>query len=591
MLILNERVNFQVEGRITELLGQNYSSVEHALKELIDNAWDADAENVYIHLPDSLDPEVRFITVVDDGIGMSSENIKNDYMHIARNRLVLGGDRTKIKNRKIKGRKGIGKFAGLLIANKMTVKTTQSEITTTFTLQKDSFVEATNNISEQTIPIDVVNSPDTHSGTEILLNDLDILSLTPEDYKLRQLLVLEYGREDDFNIYINDVKLEVEDIGGTNYNFKEDFGDGKKAVLNFNIADKEIKNKQAGIVLRVCEKIIGKPHSWGVEDVNYIQTKFLKRLYGEVNADFLLPYTQNSWGILEGTVDYQNLEEFVKEKIMYALNEKFEFEIEYNKKQIQKEIDAQLKNLPEHKREKAIQVIDKMLRGISDGRHSPTQIKNIVSVAIAAIESDDYYTIVEKIAQTADDDISTFADVLQEFGLIDISMIINQAIARQKFLDELQKLADNPKTLEAEIHKALEKNMWVFGMSYSLMSSNQTTRHIVEKYLNEKFTGDRANKRPDLLLSEDYTNKFLLIEFKRPDKTIDRENEAQAVQYRDDLLTKFPEKSIDITVIGKDVNSRIHSNQTQKDCILTSYDSIIADARNQLNWLINNLNK
>lgn len=50
--------------------------MEHALKELIDNAWDADAENVYIYLPDSLDPKVRFITVVDDGIGMSSENIR-----------------------------------------------------------------------------------------------------------------------------------------------------------------------------------------------------------------------------------------------------------------------------------------------------------------------------------------------------------------------------------------------------------------------------------------------------------------------------------------------------------------------------------
>lgn len=286
-------MNFQVEGRITELLGQNYSSVEHALKELIDNAWDADAENVYVSLPDNLSPEVRFIKVSDDGIGMSNENVRNDYMHIARNRLVFGGDRTKIKNRKIKGRKGIGKFAGLLIANQMTVKTTQSEITTIFTLQKDSFAEATNNISEQTIPIEVVNSPKTHSGTEILLNDLDILSLTPDDYKLRQLLVLEYGREYDFNIYINDVKLEVEDIGGKNYNFKEDFGEGKKALLNFNIADKEIKNKQAGIVLRVCEKIVGKPHTWGVEDVNYIQNKFLKRLYGEVNADFLLPYTQN----------------------------------------------------------------------------------------------------------------------------------------------------------------------------------------------------------------------------------------------------------------------------------------------------------
>lgn len=587
---MKENMNFQVEGRITELLGQNYSSVEHALKELIDNAWDADAENVYVSLPDNLSPEVRFIKVSDDGIGMSNENVRNDYMHIARNRLVFGGDRTKIKNRKIKGRKGIGKFAGLLIANQMTVKTTQSETTTIFTLQKDSFVEATNNISEQTIPIEVVNSPKTHSGTEILLNDLDILSLTPDDYKLRQLLVLEYGREYDFNIYINDVKLEVEDIGGKNYNFKEDFGEGKKALLNFNIADKEIKNKQAGIVLRVCEKIVGKPHTWGVEDVNYIQNKFLKRLYGEVNADFLLPYTQNCWGILEDKIDYRNLEKFVKDKIMLALNEKFEFEIECNRKQIKKEIDNQLKDLPEHKRERAIQVIDKMLRSVSDGRHSTEQIKNIVSVAISAIESDDYYTIVEKIAQTTSDDISAFANVLQEFGLIDISIIINQAMARRKFLDELQKLADNPKTLEAEMHKALEKNMWVFGMSYSLMSSNRTTKHIVKKYLDDTFVGKRANKRPDLLLSQDYTNKLLLIEFKRPNKRIDRDNEAQAAKYRDDLSTKFPEKSIDIMVIGKDVDSKIHPHQIQNQCILTSYYSVIADARNQLEWLISNLN-
>lgn len=187
--------------------------------------------------------------------------------------------------------------------------------------------------------------------------------------------------------------------------------------------------------------------------------------------------------------------------------------------------------------------------------------------------------------------VIVFADVLQEFGLIDISMILNQAIARKRFLDELQKLTDNSKTLESEIHKALEKNMWVFGMSYSLMSSNQTTKHIVEKYLNESFRGKRANKRPDLLLSQDYSNNLLLIEFKKPSKTIDRDHEAQAVKYRDDLLTKFANKSIKIMVIGKDVNSHIHSNQIQTDCILTSYDSIIADARNQLDWLIKNLSK
>ena len=38
------KANFKVDTRLTSLLGENYRSTEVALKELIDNAWDADAE-------------------------------------------------------------------------------------------------------------------------------------------------------------------------------------------------------------------------------------------------------------------------------------------------------------------------------------------------------------------------------------------------------------------------------------------------------------------------------------------------------------------------------------------------------------------
>ena len=38
----------------TRLLGENYRSTEQAIKELIDNAWDADAEHVWITLPEPL---------------------------------------------------------------------------------------------------------------------------------------------------------------------------------------------------------------------------------------------------------------------------------------------------------------------------------------------------------------------------------------------------------------------------------------------------------------------------------------------------------------------------------------------------------
>ena len=61
--------NFQVDPRLATLLGESYRSTEQAIKELVDNAWDADAQHVLIRLPKPMTTEP--IPVVDDGSGMS----------------------------------------------------------------------------------------------------------------------------------------------------------------------------------------------------------------------------------------------------------------------------------------------------------------------------------------------------------------------------------------------------------------------------------------------------------------------------------------------------------------------------------------
>ena len=66
-------IHFAVSPRLAALLGDGYRSTEQALKELIDNAWDADAEvvNVSLPAPMTLDP----IVIIYDGQGMSSQDI------------------------------------------------------------------------------------------------------------------------------------------------------------------------------------------------------------------------------------------------------------------------------------------------------------------------------------------------------------------------------------------------------------------------------------------------------------------------------------------------------------------------------------
>jgi HSP90 family molecular chaperone len=113
-------LRFQVDSRLATLLSQEYSSSERALKELVDNAWDADAEHVSIVLPAPLSG--NSIVIQDDGTGMTEEELRRHYLSIATDRRSRRGERTVAKNRPVKGRKGIGKFAGLMAAAAMTLE-------------------------------------------------------------------------------------------------------------------------------------------------------------------------------------------------------------------------------------------------------------------------------------------------------------------------------------------------------------------------------------------------------------------------------------------------------------------------------------
>jgi hypothetical protein len=109
-----------VDPRILELLGPNlYTNIYYVLAELIANAYDADAHNVYII---SNKDDIR---VEDDGHGMSYE--AGD---IARYLNIAGVSRTTEENSKTRsgvrhkmGRKGVGKLAALSVSEEVDILT------------------------------------------------------------------------------------------------------------------------------------------------------------------------------------------------------------------------------------------------------------------------------------------------------------------------------------------------------------------------------------------------------------------------------------------------------------------------------------
>lgn len=104
---------FKVDPRITEILGESYRSSEQAIKELVDNSWDADATEVRITLPSAMSAEP--LVIEDNGSGMTMAELEQEYLSVGRDRRSARGDRTARLQRRVKGRKGIGKFAGLMV--------------------------------------------------------------------------------------------------------------------------------------------------------------------------------------------------------------------------------------------------------------------------------------------------------------------------------------------------------------------------------------------------------------------------------------------------------------------------------------------
>lgn len=114
----SERKNFSFEISLSVLnhLGRNlYRSFATVLGEAISNAWDADAEKVWIYI----DKEKNSFFIKDDGVGMTADDFQNKFLKIGYSKRKEG--KASPKNRPFIGRKGIGKLALLSCAEKITV--------------------------------------------------------------------------------------------------------------------------------------------------------------------------------------------------------------------------------------------------------------------------------------------------------------------------------------------------------------------------------------------------------------------------------------------------------------------------------------
>ena len=583
-VIAGTSARFRVDAKLASLLGEGYRSSEYALKELVDNAWDADASEVRITLPDPMSGGA--IVVADTGTGMTPTEVREDYLLIARDRRSRKGERTTERNRLVKGRKGIGKFAGLMAADTMVIETRCRGTLTRLQIRKEDLQPGAADLEAIDLPVTTERCDTADRGTTITLTGLHQGFDVPTPDRLKPLLMLDYGRQSDFALFVNGEPVGVDDIPGESFSEEAELPSLGPVRLRFTVSDGRRPLRQSGIAVRVTGKVIGKPTHFGLEEDEEIPPKLLKKVYGELEADGLAADVTADWGaVIENSTAYAAVRGWAAVVLKQGISRVFANEVHLARARRMQEIQRRLAELPEHKRAFAEQQVERILARFYGEKEE--RIDAGVSVLFDALEHDEYWAVVKAVDDARHEDVGAFAAALDQFGLVDMAVMAEQARRRLAVLDRLDYLLLNPDTREADMHTALEHNLWVLGAEYSLLSSNKTLRIVIAQYTGEQFTGERATKRPDLLLASDVTQRHLLIEFKRPSVAITREHEAQAIAYRDDLLRRF--NAIDILVVGGGRARGTDPAFADPRLKVTSYAAIVSRARGELSWLLNQL--
>lgn len=164
------------EAIIDLLSGRIYRTLPIALKELVSNAWDADAQNVRIFIHE----DKKQIAIIDDGSGMIKEELKK-YVDIA---ITTKSKKEKTPDgRPMIGHYGIGVLSALPFCRKITVQTTvkNSKEINFLTITSDKWIDDEGHRkppSEKELTVEFPGRTEYDSrileeqGTTILLEDI-----------------------------------------------------------------------------------------------------------------------------------------------------------------------------------------------------------------------------------------------------------------------------------------------------------------------------------------------------------------------------------------------------------------------------------
>lgn len=264
-----------------------YSESIELIRELVNNAYDADATEVDIKITKEL------IEVRDNGTGMDREGLKQ-YFNIGSTEKMMKA-KSPVFHRDLIGQFGIGKFASLSACECFEVITQKGDFAAKVTFDKKEWEKEGN---QWNLPLEIF-SPDRERGNGTTVRLLRLTREFDPEEVVRKIVEGTPLKAPKFLVRLNGMRITPRSLSGHRIPFLEgtEFGPvhGEIIILPSSSASPE----ELGVEIKVKHVTIKKElfglDRWG---------KIASRIRGEVYADFL-PVTTDRSGFVIDSPQYQ----------------------------------------------------------------------------------------------------------------------------------------------------------------------------------------------------------------------------------------------------------------------------------------------
>ena len=579
-----------------------YSSFPPVIAELISNSYDADAKNVEI----KIDYDKKEVTVIDDGIGMSHDELNQNFLVIGRNRRKAEGTGfSKVKKRKVTGKKGLGKLAVFGVANTVEVYSVKDNLKNAFSINYDD-MKAENEAEYKPKVICENQKTDEDSGTVVKIKEIKqktIMTMKDLAYSLSRrfsfydaefevkIIDENSGQEQAITkaIYYENLEKEFE------WKFPEDFTNDIENIEEL----KRLSNH--GVTGRIYTKLtpLRKTDSGFLL---YVRNKLASEniFFDDRSNDVFNSYVTGFFNI--DFIDDSDEEDYIstaRQSILWEENTST-MELKHDLNKLVLKTSSLWRENRKNKKEEQITLDESFFEGLTSAEIS--SIKKVKDTLLKnSVETDD----IESIKRVLDslknlykfESFQSYVENLKEENLtidevekitsdweyIESKELAKVAVGRIKAIEQFEKYVNSNESESKVIQPFLEKFPWILDPRITTFEREKTYSQILKDTFSEdKLEG--SNRRIDFLCNL-VNDELIIIELKRPKIKIKNDEINQALNYKTFVEKHYKLKKVTTFLMSDryDMDPTVKriadSLEKSGELFIRSYSDLLRDAK------------